>query len=269
MISMDTKQEIYRRYFKEGDSERKIARDLRLHRDTVRRYLQQYLNVQKSKKNPADNQLALEYLVESAPSYNCSKRLAKRLTNPVIKQIDLLLSENDDRRQQGLHKQLRNKMDIWNNLQSQDFQIGYTTVCNYVRKKQLQVREAYIRQEYVPGEVCEFDWGEIHLYIQGRLKRFYMSAFTSAYSNYRFARLFVRQDSLAFMESHNLFFEHTRGVYQEMVYDNMRVAVSAFVGREKEPTQALLRMEGWFGFLHRFCNVRRGNEKGYVKYIIM
>lgn len=265
MISMDTKQEIYRRYFKEGDSERKIARDLRLHRDTVRRYLQQYLNVQKSKKNPADNQLALEHLVESAPSYNCSKRLAKRLTNPVIKQIDLLLSENDDRRQQGLHKQLRNKMDIWNNLQSQDFQIGYTTVCNYVRKKQLQVREAYIRQEYVPGEVCEFDWGEIHLYIQGRLKRFYMSAFTSAYSNYRFARLFVRQDSLAFMESHNLFFEHTRGVYQEMVYDNMRVAVSAFVGREKEPTQALLRMEGWFGFLHRFCNVRRGNEKGHVE----
>jgi hypothetical protein len=51
-----------------------------------------------------------------------------------------------------------------------------------------------------------------------------------------------------------------------MVYDNMRVAIAEFVGRnEKEPTRALTNLSGWFQFRWRFCNVRRGNEKGHVE----
>ncbi len=43
---MDTKQEITRRYFREGDSERKIARDLKISRKTVKKYLQDHLKAQ-------------------------------------------------------------------------------------------------------------------------------------------------------------------------------------------------------------------------------
>ncbi len=43
MIKMDTKQEILRRYFREYDSERKIARDLQINRKTVKKYLGEYL----------------------------------------------------------------------------------------------------------------------------------------------------------------------------------------------------------------------------------
>jgi transposase len=44
----------------------------------------------------------------------------------------------------------------------------------------------------------------------------------------------------------------------------MRVAVSKFVGKyEKEPTRALLDLSFHYGFNHRFCNARRGNEKGH------
>ena len=39
MISIDTKQEITRRYLREGDSERKIARDLQINRKTVKKCL--------------------------------------------------------------------------------------------------------------------------------------------------------------------------------------------------------------------------------------
>jgi len=96
--------------------------------------------------------------------------------------------------------------------------------------------------------------------------RFQLAVFTSAYSNYRFAVLYQRQDTLAFMESHVAFFNHTQGVYKQMVYDNMRVAVSKFVGKhEKEPTQALLQMRGHYLFTHRFCNAYKGNEKGHVE----
>jgi len=68
------------------------------------------------------------------------------------------------------------------------------------------------KQVYVPGEECEFDWGEIKLVIGGIRRRLYLAVFTSAYSNYRFCRLFHRQDTLAFMEAHNEFFAHLGGV---------------------------------------------------------
>jgi hypothetical protein len=68
------------------------------------------------------------------------------------------------------------------------------------------------------------------------------------------------------MESHVSFFEHIGGVYHQMVYDNMRVAVAKFIGKhEKEPTQALLQMKGHYQFSHRFCNAYSGNEKGHVE----
>jgi len=56
------------------------------------------------------------------------------------------------------------------------------------------------------------------------------------------------------------------GVYNQMVYDNMRVAVAKFVGKyEKEPTKALLRLRCHYQYSHRFCNAYRGNEKGHVE----
>jgi transposase len=86
--------------------------------------------------------------------------------------------------------------------------------------------------------------------------------FTTCYSNYRYARLFARQDTLSFMESHVSFFARLGYVHPELIYDNMRVAVYQFTGAlEKEPAQALLQ----YGFTHRFCNIRRGNEKGHVE----
>ena len=153
-------------------------------------------------------------------------------------------------------------------MREQGIDIGYTTVCNYIKEKKgkTTIREAFIRQQYTPGATCEFDWGEIKLYIDGKLTRLQLAVFTAAYSNYRFAAIYQRQDTLAFMEAHASFFEHLGVVFKEMVYDNMRVAVSKFVGRhQKEPTRALLQLRGHYQFSHRFCNTYRGNEKGHVE----
>lgn len=119
---------------------------------------------------------------------------------------------------------------------------------------------------YEPGSVCEFDWGEVKLDIEGKRRTYYLAVFTSAYSNYRYAELFHRQDSGSFQQSHVNFFSRVGGVYHEMVYDNMRVAIRRFVGpKEKEPTEALLSMATYYTFSFRFCNVARGNEKGHVE----
>lgn len=265
MIKMDTKQEILRRYFRECDSERKIARDLQLNRKTVKKYLGEYLKA-KEKSEEEGTKESLQDYSTSPPDYNATGRTKRKLTLEISALIRAQLEENERKRQNGLRKQIKRKIDIHEYLLSLGYQIGYTTVCNHIRSQSISEREAFIRQSYLPGEECEFDWAETKLKISGVQKRFFLAVFTSSYGNYRYARLYVRQDTLAFMESHNDFFAHIGGVFHEMVYDNMRVAIAEFVGRtEKHPTVALTNLAGWFQFRWRFCNVRRGNEKGHVE----
>ena len=62
------------------------------------------------------------------------------------------------------------------------------------------------------------------------------------------------------------YFNFIGGVPNELVYDNMRVAVANFVGNtEKTPTQGLTNLSNWYNFSFRFCNAAKGNEKGHVE----
>jgi transposase len=262
---MDTKQEIIRRYYRENDSERKISRDLQISRKTVKKYLLEYQKAENKSEQTKEAERLQDYCNE-APLYKSGKREKRKLTEEIASLIKDQIAENERKKKEGLRKQIKRKIDIHQYLLDQGYQIGYTTICNYIREDKLTTREAYVKQVYIPGEECEFDWAEVKLSIGGVQKRLYLAVFTSAYGNYRFSNLYSRQDTLAFMESHNDFFAHIGGVYHEMVYDNMRVAVAEFVGRhEKTPTQALINLSGWYQFRWRFCNVRRGNEKGHVE----
>ncbi len=263
---MYTKQEIILQYYRDGKGQRKISRELGISRLTVKKHLNEGLI---GCQGTDRQEQSISQCLTQAPGYNSINRGKLRLTREVQGAIDELLKENEKKRGIGLHKQTLKKIDILAVLHSKGFQIGYTTVCNYIKEREgkLSVKEAFIRQTYQPGSSCEFDWGEVKLNINGQQQRFYLAVFTSSYSNYRYARLYHRQDSLAFMESHISFFKYTDGfVYKELVYDNMRVAVSRFVGKhEKEPTTALLQLKGHYHFSHRFCNFYRGNEKGHVE----
>ena len=262
---MYTKQEIIIQSYREGKSQRAISRDLQISRKTVKKFISQYeRHLQKS----TNHQEAQSSYLSEPPEYKTSGRSKLKLTQEVQQEIDRLLEANDQKLREGLRKQMLKKCDILSHLHKQGFDIGYTTVCNYISQKRLKPRnkEAFIRQSYSPGEICEFDWGEIKLYINDKIVRVQLAVFTSAFSNYRYAKLYHRQDTLSFMEAHVSFFAHIEGVYLQMVYDNMRVAVSKFIGpHEKEPTQALLQMRAHYGFTHRFCNAYRGNEKGHVE----
>jgi hypothetical protein len=263
---MYTKQEIIIRSYREGKSQRQISRELQVNRKTIKKYIEDYENLQNGSIKP---EIALSTYLSSPPVYTVGARSKVRLTQEVQCFIDQLIEENRKKIGQGMRKQILKNIDILQILHEKGFEVGYTTICNYVREKlgkSSTNNEAFIRQQYQPGSVCEFDWGEIKLNIAGHQSRFLLAVFTSAYSNYRFALIFKRQDTLAFMESHVAFFEHAGGVFHQMVYDNMRVAVAKFIGKhEKEPTKALLQMKAHYQFSHRFCNAYSGNEKGHVE----
>lgn len=262
---MYTKQEILLRSYREGKSQRSICKELQISRKTVRKYIEEY---EKALEANPDSREARSFYMSTAPVYKTGARPKLKLTQEAQDAIDTLLAANRQKKEQGFRKQLLKKKDILEELHHQGFDIGYTTVCVYISTKENRPvnKEAFIRQVYRPGEVCEFDWGEIKLWLGEDLTRLQLAVFTSAWSNYRYAFLYHRQDTLSFMESHVRFFDAVGGVYRQMVYDNMRVAVAKFAGpHEKEPTRALLHLRGHYSFSHRFCNAYRGNEKGHVE----
>lgn len=267
MLNVETNQKILCMYFQEGRSINGIAKELKINKRTVSKRIREYEKLRSMSKVEikADPQRVLNYL-KSGSTYNTNNRKPSVLTEEVIALINGFLKANEEKRLNGFRKQQLKKKDIHEALISAGYKIDYSTLCGHIRRQAGFKAETYIKQQYTEARVCEFDWCEVHLYIDGVKKRYYMAAFTSAFSNYRFALLFVRQDTLAFQEAHNQFFSHVGGIYHQMVYDNMKVAVKAFVGRdEKKPTQALVNMASWFQFRWRFCNVASGNEKGHVE----
>jgi len=266
MIRMNTKQSIIIRYFRQGQSQRKISRELGINRKTVRRYISEYEQGRKNQEltKGSESEELLE-TISHRPRYDTSKRRRRKLTTELTEQIDAYLEQNAIKRSSGRGKQVMKKIDVWEAVVAAGYDISYPSVCNYIRSKEWK-KEAYIRQLYTPGSVCEFDWGEVKLVIGGIRRVYQIAVFTMAWSNYRYAYLYNRQHSQSFHQSHVRFFEHLAGVPGEMVYDNMRVAVKRFVGRtEKEATQGLLNMSMYYQFAFRFCNVRKGNEKGHVE----
>ena len=263
MIKMVTKQHIIH-WHMSGMSQRSIARQAKVSRRTVQKILHEYEQVRQT-----GNEDALEDLLTIPPRYDSSRRTPRVLTPAVKSIIQDCLQENRRKAALGRRKQRMLKRDIWEHLHERGYFPSYSSVCHYIYKLEHlpaeREKEAYIRQEYYAGEICEFDWGEVKLFIAGKEERFNIAVFTFAYSNARWAYLFHHQDTLAFMESHRNFFRDIHGVPCMMVYDNMRVAVKEFVEKEKRPTEALLRMEDYYHFTHRFCNIRSGNEKGHVE----
>jgi transposase len=267
MINLKQKQNIILMHYREGKSQREIERITGVDRKTIRKYVKKY---EEHRKELELNGILVESgelinTIVEAPKYTVGVRPKRKLTEEIMQKIQEHLAENEEKRKKGRRKQLKKPVDIFEALEAEDVDISYSTVLRVIRTIEQKPKEAFIKEIYTPGDVCEFDWGEVKITIAGKPRILQMAIFTSAYGNYRFACLFTKQTTECYQEAHARFFEHIRGVYQTMVYDNMKVAVKRFVGTEKEPTEGLLQLSLYYGFGYRFCNVRRGNEKAHVE----
>lgn len=226
MITMEKKQAIIHMYRTEGYSKRAIAGELDISCKTVHKVIAEY----EAALNCPDPEGSLESVLTIQLRYNCSKRGRRVITGSLKDLIDECLDKNTRKRAMGLKKQCMRGKDINEQLIEKGFHVSYTGVCKYIasvtcEKKEDKSQEAFIRGYYPPGESCEFDWGEVKVYLNGKLQRIQMAVFTLSHSNGRYAWLFHHQDQFAFMESHRNFYRYH----------------------------------------YRFCNVRAGWEKGHVE----
>jgi len=264
VISLAEKQKIILEAVLKGNSQRHIAREMKISRTTVARYLKAYEKAKSKLVGGGD--LKLKEDIISPPKYDSSCRVKIKLTDDIVEKIQSYLAENEEKRATGRSKQQKKKIDILEALRDQGHDIGYTTVCNAVRAIERKKKEAFIKQHYNWGDSAEFDWGEVKLSVSGKLKVVQMGVFTPAKSNYRYGDLYYTKKMENFLHLHAEFFSHVGGAYREIVYDNLRTAVAKFVGRShKRATDDLLKISTYYNFRFRFCNSAKGNEKGHVE----
>lgn len=256
------------RYNKYGEGIRKIARETGFSRNTIREYIREFEKGKKTliEQDPDIDTLSIIDTIVEKPQYDSSKRKREVMTDEFIEKIKEYLSDNDFKRENGIKKQCMTAQDIHEDLLLEGYKGSYSSTCIYVRSLKNKAKEAFIKQIYEFGDVCEFDWGDVKLRHEEKIRTFKMAVFTSAKNNARISFLYKREDTQAFIDAHARFFELMNGVFKTMVYDNMKVAVAKFVGlHEKEPTEALKKISLFYGFNFRFCNIYSGNEKPHVE----
>ena len=270
MISLQEKSQIIGLHIK-GKSNRKIAKELGLSRDTVNKYVAEYDKLQSEllAADPDDGEAvrdATERIV-AEPKYDSSKRRARKWTPAMDLRLDeILAAEAYKRKVLGWDKQMMTRRQIHAQMRAEGFDIGLTTVQNKVREKLEGSKEAYIAQEYAYGDRFEYDFGEVHLVIAGTMRKLYMAVMAMPASGGRFALLYESQGKDVFEDSQVRFFEHVGGCFREGVYDNMRNVVKRFIGpSEKELNEDLLKLAAYYGFAVNVTNCYAGNEKGTVE----
>ena len=252
-----------------GVSSRSIARQTGMNRKTVDKYWNDYIENQRLLEQEDDPELIkkLQEEVSSEPKYDISNRVPRKYTDDLDAFVDSVLDEEDEKnRLLGTHKQHLTCVQIHELATSAGYDIGRSTLSNYIRIKKNKRREAYIRQEYELGDRLEYDFGEVKLVIGGIAGTYHMAVLASPAANFRWAYLYTNQKKDVFLDSHVRYFEMIGGVYREVVYDNMKNVVTRFIGRnEKELNDDLIKLSLYYGFEINVTNCFSGNEKGYVE----
>ena len=158
MLQMETKHRIILLYYREGLSIRKIARPLNIHRNIVKARIEVHKRFKSCSKSELSDPVSAmcQYFVKGH-TYNSSGRTKHKLMDGIIVIIDECLQENEAKKLDGRQKQQMLRIDIHERILSSGHCISYSVICEYIQKRQASRKEAFIRQEYTLGDVCEFD----------------------------------------------------------------------------------------------------------------
>jgi transposase len=227
----------------EGRSQRAVAREFGLSRETVRKMLQ--------------------YAVP--PGYQRQQPIKRPKLGPWLGVIDAILE--DDKQRPG--KQRHTAKRIFERLREEhSFTGGYTIVKDYVRSAELHSREMFIPLTHAPGE-AQADFGEALVVIAGVEQKAHYLAMDLPHSDDCFVAAFPAETTEAFLEGHVRAFAYFGGVPTRILYDNTKIAVARILGgEERQKTRAFSELQSYYLFADKFGRPAKGNDKGKVEGLV-
>jgi len=237
-------EEVYvvrHRHLVEGVPIRRLAREMGVSRNTIRRYLRgapagvgKPRGVPGSPVREAVEPRALAIL-EDAKRWTAGKQ---RLTAA------------------RLHELLR----------GEGYDVGYTVVKDIVAEWKRRRKEVFVPLVYKPGDLAEVDFFEVFVDIAGERRKAHMFVMRLMHSGRDFAWLYPRQDQTCFLDGHVRAFAHFGAVPHRIVYDNLKAAVrKILVGSERELASRFLALANHYLFEPCFARPREGHDKGGVE----
>jgi transposase len=269
MVGLEKKSEVIR-LKNEGNSNREVARQTGLNRETVSKYWEEYKRKRHelTQKGVEVDKKQVQEEITKTPKYDASKRKSSKYSDKIETRLKELL-ESEKRKDALLgtgHKQKMTNRQIFEIIQVEGYDIGSCTINNALARLRAKKKQVFIRQQYEFGDRVEYDFGEVRLIIGSELKICHMALFASTAGKFRWCKLYTNQKKPVFMDSHVKFFEFVGGGYKEVVYDNMKNVVMKFIGKnEKELNGDLIKMSVYYGYKINVTNCFSGNEKGTVE----
>lgn len=240
MLRMDQAHVIRHKHFVEGIPIRRIAREMGLSRNTVRKYI----------------------FGDSEPQRKEVQQRASPVRDGAAERIETILEEWSGR---TTGKQRITASRVHRQLVEDGYAVGITTVREYVAERRRRDQEVYIPLEWWPGGCAQVDFFEVTVEVAGERRKAWKFLMRLMYSGRDFAWLYERCNRIAFLDGHVRAFQHFEGLPARTIYDRLSAAVRRTVGVESQLTDRFRALVSHYVFEPSFARPGEGHDKGGVE----
>jgi len=244
MVTVDTIGRVRHAHLVKGHGIKRIARELRLSRNTVRDIVRSG---------------------ETERRYQRRDQPLPQLGAFAVR-LDAMLAENAGK---GRRERLTYQR-LFEELRLEGYQGGYDAVRRYgrawERRHAASQAEAYVPLSFSPGEAYQFDWSHECVVIDGVTTMAKVAHMRLCHSRMPFLRAYPRESQEMVFDAHERAFQFFKGACQRGIYDNMKTAVDAvFVGKERQFNRRFLQLMSHHLVEPTACTPAAGWEKGQVE----
>ena len=244
MTGVETIARIRFEHFQNGKPIKRIARELGIARDTVRKVLRS-----------GATEFTYKRTVQPQP------RLGPWVeTLTAILEAEAKLPRRERRTTQRLFEELR----------GHGYDGAHDSVHRFVRAwRAARARapiQAFVPLSFEPGEAYQFDWSHEQIEFAGLPLTVKVAQVRLAYSRMPFVRAYFRETQEMVFDAHDRAFAFYGGACRRGIYDNMKTAVEAvFVGRGRLYNRRFLQLMSHHLVEPTACTPAAGWEKGQVE----
>ena len=245
MLVVETIAKIRRDHLVRGVPIKKIARDLRVSKNTVRKVVR-----------GDETSFSYERKIQPMPKLG-----------PWVEELERQLKANEKK----ARKDRLSLLQIHEDLASLGYKGGYDAVRRYARAwrrrwRLLSPSQAFVPLIFDPGEAYQFDWSHEYARLAGATTRVKAAHMRLCHSRMYLVQVFPRESQEMVFEAHERAFRLFGGVCRRGIYDNMKTAVNAvFVGKKRDYNRRFQEMCSHHLVEPVACTPGAGWEKGQVE----
>ena len=242
------------RRLRAGDSDRRIARELRVSRRTVKKYRE---------RSKGEGWLVGEALVSPAVLEDVLGEVeASRLCGPTSG-VEPYRGYVEAKRDEGVEVQA-----LLGLLREQGYSGSYSSLRRFVSRLENNVPTVYVRVETAPGEEAQVDFGYVGSFYDPatkRVRKAWVFVMTLSYSRHQYAEIVFDQKVETWVELHVRAFESFSGVVKRVVLDNLKAGIIKAVVHDQEAQRSYRELAEHYGFLISPCRPHTPQHKGKVE----